>query len=145
MVPVELLQRTDLAPGLSEAQLATLASLGTSRTFQPGETILELEDSDYRLHVLLEGEVNVLGVMGDVVGAVRPGNLLGEISFIDGKARSAKVVAAGEVHLAEFPSTLLDTLVTQDPHLEALLLQNLARVLCRKLRTATREIDASLV
>jgi aspartate ammonia-lyase len=145
MVPVELLRNTDLAEGLNDEQLEKLASLGTSRVLPAGSTILGLEDLDYRLNVILEGEVNVLGVMDDLVGTVKAGNLLGEISFLDHKARSAKAVASGEVHMAEFASDLLFSLAASDPLLEAQVLYNVALVVCRKLRSATREIDASLV
>lgn len=145
MVQAELLRNSTLAEGLSDDQLAVLAEFGKTHTFQPGDPILGLEDIDYRLLVLLSGEVKICGVMGDEVGLVRPGNLLGEISFLDHQPRSATSIASTEVVIAEFGADLLFRLTERDPLLEAQVLYNVALVVCKKLRFATKQIDAGIV
>lgn len=145
MIEPASLKSTVLAVGLSDAQLAALAAHGSERRFVSGETMLQPEDGTHTLMVLIEGECDVLGVMDDEINHLSPGMLLGEVAFFDRQARSAKAVAKSDCSAVVFDANFIASLQASDPALATQLLLNVIGVLCKKLRQATRWIDAGHV
>ena len=136
------LSDTVLGAGLSPNELDVLAAAGSKATYPVGATLLAPDDGDHSLLLLLEGECEVLGVMEDELNYLRPGMLLGEVAFVDRGARSARVVAKTSCVVAIFPGELAETLRRDSPELAAKFTLNLAKVLCKKLRQASRMIEA---
>ena len=130
---------------MSDRQLADLAERAEERRFPAGATILEPGDGISEAVVLLSGNCDVLGVMDDEINHLEAGMLLGELAFFDSQARSAKAVAKNDCVVAVFKGHFLDELRASDPDLVIRVLQNVIDVLCKKLRHATRWIDAGLV
>ena len=145
MMPPDSLKSTVLAKGLTETQLATLASHATERTFAAGDTMMQPEDGSFTLLALLEGDCEVLGVMDDEINHLHAGMLVGEVAFLDHRPRSAKAVATTRCVTAAFDGDLIERLRKEDPDTATQLLLNLIGVLCTKLRQATRWIDAGHV
>lgn len=86
------LAKVDLFAGLSKETLSDLISRGSTLSINPGAHATEQGAADAGLQVVLEGsaEVSVNGVDRAPLG---PGDYFGEISLVDGKPRSATVVA----------------------------------------------------
>lgn len=88
---------TLLGDVLPEEQ-AELLTLGTQRSYRRGEVLLHEGDVGTHLLILLRGCVKILGTSGageTVLLAVRlAGDMVGELSMIDGLPRSATVVTA---------------------------------------------------
>ncbi|MFB6892782.1 Crp/Fnr family transcriptional regulator [Kitasatospora sp. NPDC056327] len=129
--------------GLDATDLRELGRLGTRRVYGPGEVLmLEGEPGD-RTALLLTGCVKVVAGTGDggeALLAVRlPGELIGELSVLDGEPRSASVLAVRTSTTREIGArAFLDFLA--DRPAAALAVQ---RSVARKLRTATRHrVDA---
>jgi CRP-like cAMP-binding protein len=80
---------------LSEAEAAELRSIGRERSYAANVTLFHHGDEAGPLIVLLAGRVKAVALTssgGEVIVAVRgPGELLGEMSAIDGEPRSATV------------------------------------------------------
>lgn len=87
-----MLGHVDLLAGVGEPVLNELIARGSTRTYQPGSLLVQQGATDAGLQVVLDGSARVL-VHDTEVGAMAPGNFLGEISLIDGAPRSATVVA----------------------------------------------------
>lgn len=109
------------------------------RRFRKGQTLFHQGGSSDRVVVLLSGRVKVSTIAGDgkeIVLAFRgPGDLLGELSAIDGKPRSATVEAIEPVEALAIAAADFRSFLIANPDISLLLL----RMLSRRLRDADRK------
>ena len=129
---VELLARLPLFENCTRKELGDIASI-MSEADRPAGTLLTREGQDGGLmFVLLEGRADV--VAGDpngssapkVIGRLKDGDVVGELSLIDGKARSATVVAKTQVHVLQLVADDFQVLVQRSPKFRKALLQSLS-------------------
>ena len=79
---------------LDEADLAWLSQAGLQQEVRTGETLVQEGVAIPALYILLEGELTVtLAGARTAVARLLPGEVIGEISFIDADPPSASVVA----------------------------------------------------
>src|SRR5438046_10325795 len=71
-----------------------------------------------------------------VLATIRPGNLLGEMAFLDGQTRSATAIASKDTALLVVTRSAYDEVVRVHPSLVGNLLPGLIRVLILPLRRA---------
>ena len=96
---------------------------------------------------LLLVEVGVLEVFDEAVGedvvlaAIGPGEVVGEVGFIDGQARTHNVRARGDCRLRRLTRERLLDLVKDDPQLFAKLTIALARLVAQRFRAAVFELE----
>ena len=90
--------------GLTERELAPLAALARTRVYKARETIVEKGDPPRELFVLLSGRAKVLSRGSEGADAafnvMGPGQVFGEVAILDGRLRSATVVALEECEIA---------------------------------------------
>jgi CRP/FNR family transcriptional regulator, cyclic AMP receptor protein len=133
---------TELVPGTFFAQLTdeerhALLALGVQRRF-PRATILMFEhEPDERVMLLLAGRVKVTAVgqdLREVLLSLRdPGDVLGELAFIDGQPRAATVSAIEAVEALVMPGRVFRTHLETTPRVAVVLLE----IVARRFRDAT--------
>ncbi len=117
--------------GLSEAARRQIASRGVQLTHRPGTTITQQGVEGAGFHLILDGTA-VVEVGGEVRATLVEGNSFGEISLIDGRPRSATVIA-GENGLSTMAiSPLAFEPLLDDPEVSRTLL----KVVTARLRAA---------
>jgi CRP/FNR family cyclic AMP-dependent transcriptional regulator len=125
----------NLDPEQSEA----LREHGLVRAFRKGQAIFHQGGSSDRIVVLISGRVKVSTLTDDgkeIVLAFRgPGDLLGELSALDGEPRSASVEAIESVEALAIPASDFRSYLIAHPEVALLLL----RMLSRRLRDADRK------
>jgi CRP-like cAMP-binding protein len=137
---VSMLSDIDLFHGLSPKVLAGIAEGGHEATYAAGTTVIVQGDSvtgfkafspaGVEMHVILEGNarVDVDGVTHNVLG---PGQYFGEIALIDGKPRTADVVAEpGGLRTLAITKWTFEDLLEKHPEIAVSML----RVLASRLR-----------
>ncbi|MEO8036285.1 MAG: cyclic nucleotide-binding domain-containing protein, partial [Acidobacteriota bacterium] len=75
--------------------------LAELRTVNPNEELIRAGDNDATLFAVEDGHLDIVAMVDDqptVVATVGPGDVLGEVAFIDDSARSV-TVRAGELTL----------------------------------------------
>ena len=77
----------------------------------------------------------------DEIAEVGPGSVLGEISLLDQEPRSATVVSSGNSKVAVIPADKLRMMMRHDMGMRCVMLENLARLICQRLRTANVQLD----
>ena len=96
------------------------------------------------MFVVHSGElvVSKLGKSGGVIRMTRlgPGDFFGEMTLIEMQNRSATVVAESPIVLYELTARNLYTYYKADIYAYAMVLQNINRELCRRLRRADNRI-----
>jgi len=130
--------------GLSDASLDLLVSMLVERRFDAGVTVVAEGEPGRSMFVVHSGElvVSKLGHAGRVIQMMRldPGDFFGEMTLIEMQNRSATVVAERPTLLYELTARNLYTCYKADIQAYVMVLQNINRELCRRLRRADGRI-----
>ena len=130
--------------GLSEASLDRLVSMLVERRFDSGAPVV-IEGAPGRSMFIVHSGVLVvsrLGSSGHIVRMSRlePGDFFGEMTLIEMQNRSASVVAESPTVLYELSAHDLYRFYKADIHAYVMVIQNINRELCRRLRRADSRI-----
>ncbi len=134
-----------LADGLSEEYLDIVCGIAREEYREDLSEIVRQDDPSRDLYVLLEGKAMVQSSLGDFIGRMKPGGLFGEVALFDARPRSATVSADGPVKLAVIPAEALNALIDERPEMGVLILRNLGRVLCERLRSSNFQVEAIIL
>jgi len=130
--------------GLSDASLDLLISMLVERRFDVGATVVAEGEPGRSMFIVHSGELAVsrLGDSGHVirVAGLEPGDFFGEMTLIEMQNRSATVVAERPTLLYELTARNLYTYYKVDIHAYVIVMQNINRELCRRLRRADNRI-----
>ncbi|MEP7059461.1 MAG: cyclic nucleotide-binding domain-containing protein [Actinomycetota bacterium] len=113
-----------LFSGVSKRHLRRLAAESDLQAFQPGQTIVVEGQPGETLFVVLEGQAKVTRKKRKV-GQVVPGDFFGELSAIDGRERTASVVAETPMRLIRLFRHTLEDMVTSEPDFSTKLLDGI--------------------
>ncbi len=130
--------------GLTGSQIDRLSLLAEEKTFDGGSTMLRQFAKDSDLMIVLEGTARINTFGGEMIGEAVPGSVIGEISLVDDKPRSATVVAVGHCKVAVIHSNELWAVMDEEPTIAKVVLLNIARILCARLRNANVQLDSAV-
>src|SRR5262249_41181818 len=126
--------------GLSDASIDLLASMLVERSFEAGATVVKEGEPGRSMFVVHSGELAVskLARSGTVIGMSRlaAGDFFGEMTLIEMQNRSATVVAESPTVLYELTAQKLYRYFKNDVYGYVIVMQNINRELCRRLRRA---------
>jgi CRP-like cAMP-binding protein len=130
--------------GLSDASFDLLVSTLVERRFDVGATVVAEGEPGRSMFIVRSGElvVSKLGDSGRVVrmAGLEPGDFFGEMTLIEMQNRSATVVAESPTVLYELTARNLYAYYKADVHAYVMVMQNINRELCRRLRRADNRI-----
>lgn len=127
---IELLADVPLFESLSRAHLGRLSGLATRSEFPEGKVVVARGEPGRAFYVIVEGAADVVSgpsADGRVEATLRSGEFFGELSLLDGEARSATVVAATPLTVVRIERTAFRRLLRQEPDLALKLLEAMAR------------------
>lgn len=136
------LSDTYLLRGATIGDVETVRAISDIKEFGDGEAILASGDRGQDLMIVIEGRAQVQGPNGEAIEDVRLGSVVGEISFLDGKNRTASVVAQGKARALLIPAEDLRRIMRERPSLELVVLRNAALALCSRLREANAQVES---
>lgn len=119
--------------GMTDRDVSWLSTHGEALTVAEGQMLVERGKELDHLYLLLEGELNVELSAGNFV-AVGPGEVIGELSFVDRRPPSATVVAAMDSRVLAVDKALLEVKLAEDPSFAANFYKALAVFLSTRLR-----------
>jgi CRP-like cAMP-binding protein len=115
----KVLAGSTLFAGLDEASLEVLAGLAVVRRYQRNQFIFQQGEPGDTMFVMLSGTVKVLvnSAEGQQVlfCTLAPEDCFGELSFLDGRPRSAAVQTAEPVQVIALTRTALDSVLDANP------------------------------
>jgi len=121
--------------GLSRDVVAGIAALADTRHYRGGDVIVRQYEHNSDLIIILDGSARIKSVDEETIAEFGPGSVVGEIALVDDEPRSATVTAVGDVTAAIIPSKSLHAVMDMDPEVGKVIMTNLARVLCRRMRS----------
>ena len=140
------LSRTPFFGGLDDIALRHVVGMTSERTFSRGAAVFREGEQGRSMYVVESGELVALK-SGDSGRAVRlmhlkPGDFFGETTLIEMQPRPFSVMVESEARLLELTNADLYKLYQDDVKSYVLVLQNITRELCRRLRRASVRITA---
>jgi CRP-like cAMP-binding protein len=140
-------ERTDLLEGTRWANefafhdLETLAVAMRAEKFPKAAFLCREGGTDVSMFVVVRGMVEVIKEDGKgsakLLARLGPGQIIGEVSLVDGLRRSASVRAMEETTVLVMDRDVLDGLLKNHPRLVALFSFSLAKSLAARLRQTT--------
>jgi CRP-like cAMP-binding protein len=130
--------------GLSDASLDLLIPMLIERRFDVGATVVAEGEPGRSMYIVHSGEL-VVSKLGESGRTIRmtdlgPGDFFGEMTLIEVQNRSATVVADTPTVLYELTAHNLYTFYKADIRAYVMVLQNINRELCRRLRRSDNRI-----
>jgi CRP-like cAMP-binding protein len=130
--------------GLSDASLDLLVSMLVERRFDAGTTVVAEGEPGHSMFVVHSGQLRVTKLINPGrsihMAGLEPGDFFGEMTLIEMQNRSVTVVAETPTVLYELTARKLYTCYKADIHAYVMMLQNINRELCRRLRRADNRI-----
>lgn len=135
--------------GLSDPSLDLLMSMLVERRFDAGATVVAEGEPGRSLFIVKSGRLAVSkrANAGSVIpiSVLERGDFFGEMTLIEMQNRSATVVAEAPTVLYELSAQNLYACYKADIHAYVIVLQNINRELCRRLRRADHRLTRQQV
>ena len=137
-----VLRRTTLFSNLDDVELEAIANLCRQRSVPKGSILFYEDDPGTSCYILTDGGVKIVVNSQDgrehILGLLRPGDLFGEMSLLDGEPRSAAAIAVEESKVLTIQRDEFVSQLKADPTLTLKLLI----VLTRRLRQTDRHVES---
>lgn len=144
---VDSLGKSKIATELTPAQCQSLAASMCVRALAQGEVLVREGETDDHLYVVVSGSLGVVKAAGTyneiTLNVMRPGDVVGELSFLDGATRFASLVAMSESCVLSLSRGDLEALLDRDPHLVYRIMRAIVRIvhdIQRRLSMQTAEL-----
>lgn len=121
-----------------------LAGKSSRAKFSKGQKIIEEGSPSRAVYFLREGSASVhrTGMHPEAqLAMLSPGDVCGEMAFLEGLTASASVIADGDVVAEAIDSTVLHSIFEAFPHLGARFYRSVAVILSRRLRETSRRLS----
>ena len=138
---IDFLRNVSLFESLDQQELEALSDLAFTRTFSKDNVIILAEEEGDTLFIIKKGQVKVSIVSEEgrevILSLLGESSVFGELSLLDGKPRSANVVATEETDLLMLRRADFVQLIYKTPQIATALLAELAT----RLRKTDRQIE----
>jgi CRP-like cAMP-binding protein len=113
---------------------ALVADKAIRVTFKKGDVLVQRNKKSNGVYLLLKGTARVQIPSQATVRAIGPGEICGEMSFLEDAAASASVIAEEDVDVYHLDRPALENLFELFPHLASRFYHSLATNLSKRLR-----------
>ncbi len=129
--------------GLSDEDLASVATAFAVESYPDGHTFIRQGERGSEVFVLVEGKIAVTAQRDGVthqIGELKPGELFGLVTLVDNDVRSATCRAAGPVRVGSLASSAAALLFNQRAPIACAFQQALALQVVRDYRRLERTL-----
>lgn len=134
-----------LMDALSPEQVDWILQNGSEERLSSGTTLVEEDGEVTAIYFLIEGllHARTKALGSQALAVLGPGEVVGEISFVDGQRASASVVAQEDSLVLVLPREVLEPALLADEALAANFYRELARIACRRLRATAAQLGSA--
>ena len=131
---------------LTPSERETLTQSAERLSFDGGDVVINQGDKVANLMVVAKGMLRVThvfegGHLSEFVGPLGPGDVVGEMSFVDGQGASATLIADGDVEVLVIPRKSVEAQLSGDNSFAARFYKDLFLHLARRLRATNLRAD----
>ncbi len=130
--------------GLSSREKSTLTAILTTRVYKPGAILCREGDRAFTFFILARGTVEVFkelpGGKREKLGQLTDGSMIGQVSLIDGKPRSATVQARTQAVCLECTRDDFERMFTAGSPFAFKILDQIVIHLTKRLRDANHQL-----
>lgn len=131
---------------LTADERARLATSGSAQTFASGEEAVREGQDMQNLMVVTKGMLRVTHVytgkgLSEFSGPLGPGDVVGEMSFVDGQGASATLIADGDTEVLVIPRSTVNEMMAADPSFSGRFYLDLILHLSHRLRATNLRAD----
>lgn len=121
-----------------DKEIQSILGLGSRANYGAGEQVIQMgSEEDRDIYIVITGELEAYHAVpgGEKrLTVLRSGDLFGEMSFVDGRPRSANVRALDDVVLLRIRPEDLDSFCKKNPAVALMFMKEIARILSSRLR-----------
>lgn len=139
------LSRTPFFAGLDDTSLDRIAEMLVESHYASGSHVFKSGDTGRSMYVIARGEIVLCRGAGThpiKLTRLKVGDFFGETTLIEMQPRPHSALVTGDATLYELTNVELYRLYHEDVRAYVLVLQNINRELCRRLRKASERIIA---
>lgn len=130
---------------LTPEDVKALEALGERRTIPNGRAVVEEGKEVDTVFMILRGEGRLVrhyldNMAAEFTGPLGPGDLIGEISFVDPTGASAQVVADGELEVFVLTREAIESYMKADLTFAGRFYRSVLLPLCQRLRRTNRRV-----
>ena len=129
MIDPKILRGMSFFDDLNEGELEILAGVMGRKHYKPGDMVFKENEDGDSLYVIKKGEVKACKTSPDgellTLVLMKDGDIFGEMSFLDGRARSATLIAIADLETYVITKADFEKLVDDNPRLIYKVLKNL--------------------
>ena len=142
------LELTNWAKDFSWHQICTISKHMEAYTATKGTIIFDEGSEDNTMAIVIKGKINIIkkesGSKVNIIATIFPSQSFGEMSLIDGEARSAQAISATDVNMLFLSRDKLFSLLEESPKLAFKLLLIISQMLSQRLRRTSGNLVAQL-
>ncbi|MBU0995026.1 MAG: cyclic nucleotide-binding domain-containing protein [Proteobacteria bacterium] len=140
MITIESISEYDIFTGLSSKDLESIQRIMKAKRFEANDIILKESNISSDLFILKSGRVSIEldtssynEAGSEQIVILRPGDIFGEIAFLENKRRSAHVIALDTVEAYQMDGNQLKDLFAENYKIGYVIMKNIAITLSRRL------------
>ena len=123
---IALLKNTPIFAKTSEKSLESMIQSAVVKTIAPGQKVVEQGQGGVGFYLILDGTVEVIK-KGQKLAELETGNFFGELGVIDGRPRTADVVAITETKCWILSQWAMKSVIATHPEVALSMLEELVR------------------
>jgi CRP-like cAMP-binding protein len=139
-IDLEQLREFEVFQGLTTREMQIIHEVSTLISFSGGEIILKQSDLSMDLFIVVKGRLSVnMGYSStrekrlQQIAELKPGDIFGEIGFLEGKRRSANITAIEAGQVLKMDGLKIHEIFEINQHMGYIMMRNIALVLARRL------------
>lgn len=124
----------------TDEERSRVEELGDVRKVREGDLLIRAGETDSTLFAVEHGHLDIIAGNDNVVATVGPGDVLGEVSFVDDSPRTVSVRAGETTFVRAWNNKTLSEALAFEPQLLAKFAVAMCELLVERLRDTARRV-----
>ena len=129
MTDMKMLREQPFFTDLTDDELGVIANITKRKDFKLGDTIFTESEDGQSIYIIKRGEVKACKVAPDgelfTLTTMKDGDIFGEMSFLDGRPRSATIIAISNLETYAIERADFEAIVDENPRIIYKIMRNI--------------------